>query len=488
MKRSAAAPGRAVIYARVSSDRAGGRSVEEQVSECRTECERQAWPVADVLVDNDVSASRYATKARPEYARLQALLQPGDVLVMWEASRAQRDLKRYVELRDLCARRGVRWSYSGRLYDLSDGDDRFSTGLDALLAEKEAEQTRTRILRAHRANLADGKPHGRVPYGYRIIRDPETGKPVRREPHPGQAPLIAEAARRVLAGQSFASVVRWISERDDSLRWDAAKLRRLLINPTLAGFRVHTEVKDGVRGPRVIHRRGTWEPILSEDHHNDLVALFAARQSGPRGVPVKYLVSGIAECGVCGEKVWRGRGGTKKDGSRYEVYTCRPGRHAARRLDRVDEAVHTVVEEILISPTAVNALAETPPVDNAAATRLNELRRQLEAVETEIAEGRMPASTGGRVATRLEASIATAEVEATQIFVDPTVRRLATAPDPVAIWRDMPLLDQREFIKAVLHIRIERIGRGRWHDKRAGIVITPHRPQLEHPGTRGTTG
>ncbi|NKY18159.1 recombinase family protein [Tsukamurella spumae] len=475
MSTSASAPGRAVIYARVSSDRAGGRSVEEQVSECRTECERHAWPVADVLVDNDVSASRYATKDRPEYARLQALLQPGDVLVMWEASRAQRDLKRYVELRDLCARRGVRWSYSGRLYDLSDGDDRFSTGLDALLAEKEAEQTRTRILRAHRANLADGKPHGRVPYGYRIIRDPETGKPVRREPHPGQAPLIAEAARRVLAGQSFASVVRWIAEQDNSLRWDAAKLRRLLINPTLAGFRVHTEVKDGVRGPRMIHGRGTWEPILTEDQHNDLVALFAARQSGPRGVPVKYLVSGIAECGVCGEKVWRGRGGTKKDGSRYEVYTCRPGRHAARRLDLVDEAVHEVVEQILTSPAVLAALAETPEADTTAPARLAELRARLDAVETEIIEGRMPASTGARAATRLEALIAEAEAAAAPVFTDPAVRSLATAADPVAEWRGMPLADQREFIKATLHIRIERIGRGRWHDKRAGITIEPQR-------------
>ena len=99
-----------------------------------------------MLEDNDRSASRFATKDRPEYARLRTLLAPGDVLVMWEASRAPRDLDRYVELRGLCAERGVMWSYSGgRLFDLADGDDRFATGLDALLAEKEAEQTRVRI-------------------------------------------------------------------------------------------------------------------------------------------------------------------------------------------------------------------------------------------------------------------------------------------------------------------------------------------------------
>jgi DNA invertase Pin-like site-specific DNA recombinase len=99
---------RAIIYARVSSDKAGGRSVEEQVAECRAVCERNGWPVAEVLHDNDRSASRYATKTRPDYAKLldrlrpgDDMLRPGDVVVMWEASRATRDQAQYVELRSL---------------------------------------------------------------------------------------------------------------------------------------------------------------------------------------------------------------------------------------------------------------------------------------------------------------------------------------------------------------------------------------------------
>ncbi len=115
---------------------------------------------------------------RLKYQRLQQILRKGDVLVTWEASRAQRDLKAYVALRDLCAERGVMWSYSGALFDLSKADDRFRTGLDALRSEDEAEKTRERILRAHRANLDTGRPHGQPPFGYRIDRDPDTGKPV----------------------------------------------------------------------------------------------------------------------------------------------------------------------------------------------------------------------------------------------------------------------------------------------------------------------
>ena len=95
-----------------------------------------------------------------------------DVLVTWEASRAQRDLDAYLELRRLCAASGVRWAYSGTVYDLAHGSDRFRTGLDALVAEDEVEKMRSRVLRALRANANSGRPHGVVGFGFRREYDP----------------------------------------------------------------------------------------------------------------------------------------------------------------------------------------------------------------------------------------------------------------------------------------------------------------------------
>lgn len=469
---------RAIIYARVSADRAAGRSVEEQERECRAECERRGWPVAAVLTDNDVSASRFATKTRPEYARLRDLLEPGDVLVTWEASRAQRDLARYVELRDLCAERGVWWSYSGRLFDLTDGDDRFATGLDALLAEKEAEQTRVRIVRAHRANLAEGKPHGRVPYGYRIVRDPETGKAIGRTLDPARAFLVAEAARRVLDGHSLASVVRWIASKDPEPQWNDAKLRRILVNPTTAGYRTHSTKVNGKHGPQVIHGRGTWEPIITEEQHADLVALFTARKSGPRGPEPRNLLSGILVCGPCGGLMWRGKGGRKKDGGHYDVYACR-SHCVGRNLVAVDQVVTAAVEAIVSTPEALAALAEPPAEpEPTAKADLAELRRQLQAVEDQLIDGKMPADVGARVATRLAERIAELEAATAPVHTDPTVREIATAPDPLAAWRALPLTGKRAFIRAVMTIRVERVGRGRWHAKEDGIIIEPARKAL----------
>src|SRR3954451_17270689 len=160
---------RAVIYTRVSSDpNDRGRSVEEQETECRAACKRNGWTVAAVYSDNDRSASRYATKARPEYGRVIDCIESGgaDVLVTWEASRGTRDLSDYLRLRDLCESQDVLLSYSGRTYDMAESDDRFSTGLDYLLAERESDQTRKRVLRAVRANADKGRPHGKLLYGY----------------------------------------------------------------------------------------------------------------------------------------------------------------------------------------------------------------------------------------------------------------------------------------------------------------------------------
>uniref|UniRef100_UPI0018F32878 recombinase family protein n=1 Tax=Streptomyces sp. N35 TaxID=2795730 RepID=UPI0018F32878 len=138
---TAAPPLRAVVYARVSSDpKQRFRSVSEQVAECTAECERRGWKVVETFQDNDISASRYATKDRPEYQRLFEFLRGGaaDVLVTWENSRAERKLDGYVDLRNLCEEHQVQWCYKGRLYDMARTDDRFSTGLDALIAEREA--------------------------------------------------------------------------------------------------------------------------------------------------------------------------------------------------------------------------------------------------------------------------------------------------------------------------------------------------------------
>ncbi len=97
---------------------------------------------------------------------------------------------------------GVLRSYSGRTYDIADSDDRFRTGMDALVSEDESERISRRIRRHMRANAEKGRPHGRRLYGYRMVYDPNTGALVGQELHPDEAPVVVEVFRRIAAGEA----------------------------------------------------------------------------------------------------------------------------------------------------------------------------------------------------------------------------------------------------------------------------------------------
>src|SRR6266508_3981850 len=102
---------RAVIYARVSADPTRElRSPEGQVKECRQYVDRQGWNLVRQPFTDRQGASRHSKgNGRPEYTKLIDFLKAGnaDALVLWEGSRAQRDLRDYIKLRDLCAEIGV---------------------------------------------------------------------------------------------------------------------------------------------------------------------------------------------------------------------------------------------------------------------------------------------------------------------------------------------------------------------------------------------
>jgi DNA invertase Pin-like site-specific DNA recombinase len=111
-------------YLRVSQDKRGKqRSVTEQ----HDDNERGATGnniviTGEPYLDNDVSASRYATKERADFARLIADLENDtfteDLLVLWESSRGSRQTGEWVTLIDLCERQGKRFFVTthGRIY------------------------------------------------------------------------------------------------------------------------------------------------------------------------------------------------------------------------------------------------------------------------------------------------------------------------------------------------------------------------------------
>ena len=117
------------------------------------EIDRYEWTDAGSFTDNNLSGSRHATKEREAFERLVEAIRAGkgDVLVVWEISRKERDLAVYVAIRDLCIEVGLNfWLVGGVLYDLRDRNDRMMLGfqaVQAVQAEFQADYIRDDVLR-----------------------------------------------------------------------------------------------------------------------------------------------------------------------------------------------------------------------------------------------------------------------------------------------------------------------------------------------------
>jgi site-specific DNA recombinase len=459
---------RAVIYTRVSSDQTGqGRSVESQEVDCRAICKSNGWEVAEVLVDNDRGASRWSLKQRPEYKRLATTLQPGDVLVTWEASRAQRDLAAYVTLRDLCADRGVLWSYMGRTYDLTKGDDRFDTGLGALLAEREAEQIRERVLRGKRAAALAGRPGSRPPWGYRRQIDGKTGATIGWLQDEDAAPLVREVFRRTLAGESLWAICRDFADREvqppqlqknSRKQWRPQALRVTISSPTYCGLRTHQgkSLLDD-EGNRI---KGAWEPYITEDEHERLLAIFAdpaRRSTTHRGSEPRHLLTGVGRCGVCGD-VLRYTG-SERGRVRSPRYLC-INSCVGRRQDAVDLLVVETIVERLSRPDAMALFAEHG--DDHVAEALAEaetLRIRLAGFVDAAANGDLTPASLATIEAKLQPQIDAAEAKARAVFTDPLVAELI-GPDARDKWKAFTVKDRRTVVASLLNVKINKVFHG----------------------------
>jgi site-specific DNA recombinase len=455
---------RAGIYTRVSKDESGrGRSPQEQETEGRTECARRGWSVVDVFTDNDRGASRYSKGGpRADFERLRACVTAHqlDVIVVWEATRLQRDLAVYVELRELCRAHGVLWSYNGRLFDLDDADDSFNTGLDALLGEREVDVTRKRVQRALRANAVAGRPHGAVLLGYRRIYDDRTGAFVCQVPDPVWGPLVGQMFAQVAQGASLRAVARWLNQGGHSLPRTAG---------AWTGPRVAGQIRDqvGYLGHRThlgqVIVKDAWPPLVDEITYNRVQAILAAPgRLTHHGDGAGAMLTGLLRCAVCGGRIDMTQVGRK--GHLLHVYRC-PAGHLARGRQRLEARIGQLVVHWKGWPQ-VRPCDDTSPLRLVElATNLTAVRQQLADVETALGDRTMPAALGARVATGLERQIAELEQQINDGTTPaPDLAAELGTEDIPARWPSMTSSQRRRVVALLLHdMQLHPVGRGVRH-------------------------
>lgn len=421
------------------------------------EIQQQGWVHAGTYTDR-VSASRYSTKDRPDWRRLQADIKAGkiDVVVTWEVSRGTRKLREYVDLIEVCQEGGCLWSYEGDIYDLTDDDDIARMGKDVLDAVKEAGRTRKRILRDVRHNAATGRPHGRLGYGFKRIYDEETGDFVRQELNLEQAEIIREAVRRTRKGESTYGIAQDFTRRGvptpgrTGRPWDQSTIKRLLLNPSMIKKRVHQGKIVGV---------ADWPRILTNaDYYAVRAILNDPKRRTSRVATRRHWLSGAATCGVCGGRfcVQKNRG--------YLAYLCKTKFCVSREKDRLEEYISRLVVSRLSQPDAVDVLTgpDTSGIVAQALADAAEIQAELDDYYARARRREITAAGLAAVEPGLVQQIRAAEKRAEAARPIPTVvRDLVASDDIAAAWMDLDVAQKQVVLEAVFeHIKVFPTRRG----------------------------
>lgn len=453
---------RTVLYGRTSQDVSEGRSVDDQLAELRRWATATGRRVVRELRDDGVSASRYAKgKTRPDWQAAMDLITGGkvDELAVWEISRATRDRAVWSALIAACIEQRVLLVVGGKVHDPADPDDGFMLDLQAALATQESAKISKRTKRAVDSRAADGRPHGTVPYGYRRVLDPDTGRTIGREIHPGTGLVVREIVRRLLAREPAMSVAKDLNRRGiptaTGKEWIGGNLRVLALRPTYAGLQVHNgEVLAGVMVK--------WPPLVTVAEREQLLAMYAdpGRDKFRNSTAVKHLGTGIFKCGRAGcggvMRVLRNPG-------RPAAYTCRRCHKVSRNQARVDELVEKAVVRFLSRPDVMAELVDRDDSEQQeAAAEVARLKRQLRELRDKVDGNVIDLDDYGHFKARWSAQLKGAEHRARPRWLPPEVVG-AVGPDAAARWDATPIVGKRTILGALFEVSILPVGRGNQH-------------------------
>ncbi|MET7570787.1 recombinase family protein [Streptomyces sp. NPDC005492] len=486
-------------YLRVSKGKGRtARSITDQHRDnIATEKEHGPWTWGPAYLDTG-SASKYAKKTRDDFDQLMADLEsgafgkPGDVLVLWEISRLSREMGVGTRIVELSARGAylihiTSEGESGRTYDPRNYADRHALQAGINDAEREAGRLSARTLRGVNSAASEGRPHGRIPFGYAREYEVIDGRPrcVRQFPAPVDGKLMAELFVRAagvrdnrLGDESVAlmytnpaggdalpepvyAIAQGWAERGianaSGKSFHDGNLREMLTRPTYAGLREH----NGVLVP--MQWEG-YEPIVSRELFDRVQRLFAdpsRRTYLDSGV--QHVLTAALLCDPCSGPI---------------TVRCRkagvPGYECAKKgCVRVDKAE---VDQIIIgdleltdpetgealppklgvilaylsAPHRVARLRERPadgPEEKATRTELATLRDELEELETapqpKTARARIQRTTDME---ELEQDIAVLEAKLTKLTTPAPLGGILPddpSADLVAWWKASDIHRQR---------------------------------------------
>jgi|APEBP8051073058_1049385.scaffolds.fasta_scaffold00176_34 site-specific DNA recombinase len=307
--------GTATIYTRISQDKRGqGAGSERQLQDCRELCAARGWTIVGEFDDPNITATK--GKVRPAFEAL--LASDPERVVVWDVDRLLRSPKELERIIDLGLQvHAVTQSSIG--LDLESVNGRAMARIAVAMAAQEGEHKAERVARQAEDRAAEGRPKwGRRPFGYN--RDATICE--------AEAQHVREAYGLIIGGSSVSSVARdWNGlglTTTGGKPWSAVMVSELLRSARNAGILVFRGAEIGP---------GTWDGIVTETTYRAAMRVFATpgRRHGGDGKR-KYLLTGVALCGVCDGPV---TGGTKGKGTEPH-YRCSNSDHFRVPVEYID--------------------------------------------------------------------------------------------------------------------------------------------------------
>jgi len=371
--------------------------------------------VADVFIDRAKSGK---DTNRPELQRLLQAVRRREVTIVMvtELSRLSRSIKDFCEIWELMRANGCEFQSLREQFDTTTAAGEMVLYTIANIAQFERRQVSERVIANVQARSQRGLYNGGiVPVGYRLIPDKKGYLAVDEE----QAPVIRQAFAAFIEQGTLARAARWLNDHGQRLtrrtegggyrprlgHFTVDTLHTILRNPTYAGikaYRLKGEAREASAVWPALVEGAVFQrvqEILTQNHCRK-------KPSTPKRYP--YLLSGIAFCGSCGDRLpgksAHGNGGkiayydhgwaAKRQACLAEkVFACSPTRVLAKKLE---PEVWRKVEELLTRPETAEALLadalKVPEVDGRGPeiTRLKEKSRaiqgQLEALAERLAQ------------------------------------------------------------------------------------------------------
>jgi site-specific DNA recombinase len=446
---------RAAIYLRQSKDTSGnGLAVERQAKDCKKLAADRGWTVVSTFVDNDTSAS--TGKRRPAYEELLTAIDSRsiDVVVAWHVDRLTRRLADLEDLIMRCEATSVKIATVSGDLDLSTDAGRLVGRILASVARGEVERKSARQKAQSLQAAESGAPPARPSFGF--LKDGSH--------HPTQAPALAELYRLALAGMTIVSATKWLNDRGHVTKtgrpWERSGVRKLLLNPRNAGFRVH-------RGE--VLTRGAWEPIVSEEVWRAVKEKLSdpGRWTRTGTSARKWLGSGLFRC-HCGSKlaVHYTRHGDR-------VYTCKPSGHLSRSARPIEEVVEKVVVARLRRPDLAELLAPDRS-DEVGALReeASHHRLRLEQMNADYADGLLTGRQLSVATQRVEAQLAQVEGSMADMARESRLSSVLAGRDPGQAWLDADLATRQAVVDALATVTVLPGQRGRAPFRPESVRIT----------------